>query len=176
VKAEQLIMSRAKRLKTTEPTSGVTSCPKCAYPLAFKDQLWHCTECGRICNEQELSYRKRARKAFRSAGVVTAFQCLLLSTPFIFNNRIDYGFPNTTLGIAVFLVGLLGIPIWSLPIVWWSHLHWRGLTMNGSPITRTTAASDLLTRWILTMIIMVPAAIAFAVFVMFCVATIASML
>ena len=104
-----------------------------------------------------------------------ALQFLLIGMPFIFNDRIDYGFPNTTLGISVFLVGLLGTPIWSIPVAWWSHLRWRATVMQSAPTRGSTTISDVLTRWTLAMIILAAATIAFAVFVWFCMGATANM-
>ena len=48
----------------------------------------------------------------------------------------------------------LGVPIWSLPIAWWSFCFYRFATRRAPAPSRIDAAADFVARWILTMLTM----------------------
>ena len=125
-------------------------CPACLYPLVFLDGRARCTECGSRWVPTDLVLAAQLRSARRVGCIEFIFLGIALFCTVMFGQP-SYIFSNTVGIVDVFtLVLFLGIPLWSIPIAWWSFCSYRFDFRSDPMSSLVDMAIDFTTRWILT--------------------------
>ena len=129
-------------------------CPKCDYPLDFRAGRALCSECGCSWIPADLRLAARVRSA-RKGGVVvlSILSFVLILVVYLFQVPGGRAFMDGP-GEWVVRAFFLGVPIWSLPIAWWSFCAYQFATRQAPAPSRVDAVADFVARWILTMLTM----------------------